>query len=184
MKNPEKLFQEYVESKELRMHCLEVSEIMRFLAREFNEDEVKWADIGLLHDLDFETEKDLASHGKKTAEILRAEGYPEDAIRTILSHNEEGTGIKREAKIDFCLSAADNISGLIYAYGLMRKGLDGMEVSGLKKKMKDKRFAEAIRRDLILDIEKAGMLLDKFLEISISAMQSINKTIEFSPQSS
>jgi uncharacterized protein len=179
MKFPHKLFEEYVESKELRSHCIEVSAIMRFLAREIGEDDERWADIGLLHDLDFEIEKDLASHGKKTAEILRAEGYPEDAIMTILSHNEEGTGVKRETKIDFCLSAADNISGLIHAYSLVRNGLDGMEVKGLKKKIKDKAFAAAVRRDLITDIGKAGIPLDRFLELAIKAVQSIAKEIEF-----
>jgi predicted hydrolase (HD superfamily) len=82
-------------------------------------------------------------------------------------------GVKRESKLEYCLSAADNISGLIYAYALMRKGLIGMEAKGLKKKIKDKAFAAAVRRDLILDIEKTGLPIDKFLEISIVAMQGI-----------
>ncbi len=179
MKSSRELFMEHIKSRELSMHCIEVSAIMRFLAKELGENEEEWASIGMLHDLDFETEKDLATHGRKTAEILKAEGYPDGFVRAMLSHNEEGTGVKRENKIDYCLSAADNVSGLIYAYALMRKGLEGMEVKGLKKKIKDKAFAAAVRRDLILDIEKAGMPLNKFLEISIKAMQSIAKEIGF-----
>ncbi|MBM3303499.1 MAG: HD domain-containing protein [Candidatus Aenigmarchaeota archaeon] len=179
MKSSRELFMEHIRTRELSCHCIEVSAIMRALARELGEDEERWASLGLLHDLDFETEKDLATHGKRTADILKAEGYDEAFIRSMLSHNEEGMGVRRESRIDYCLSAADNISGLIYAYALMRKGLDGMEVKGLKKRIKEKSFAAAIRRDLILDIEKAGVPLDKFLEISIRAMQGIAKDIGF-----
>ncbi len=179
MKSSHELFMEHIKSRELSLHCIEVSAIMKLLARELGENEEEWAAIGMLHDLDFETEKDLATHGKKTAEILKAEGYSDGFVRAVLSHNEEGTGVKRESKLEFCLSASDNISGLIYAYALMRKGFEGMEVKGLKKKIKDKAFAAAVRRDLILDIEKAGVPLDKFLEISIKAMQSIAKDIGF-----
>ena len=170
---------EHIKSRELSCHCIEVSAIMRALAKELGEDEEKWAALGLLHDLDFETEKDIRTHGRKTAEILSNEGYDDGFIRAMLSHNEEGMGVRRESRIDYCLSSADNISGLIYAYALMKKGLGGMEVKGLKKKIKDKAFAAAVRRDLILDIEKAGVPLDKFLEISIKAMQSIAKEIGF-----
>ncbi len=179
MKLPKELFEQYVKSPEIRMHCIEVAAIMRFLAREFNEDEEKWHTIGLLHDLDFDFEKDLLKHGLKTAEILRQEGYPENTIHAILSHNEGGLGVKRESNADFCLSAADNVSGLIYSYGLMKKTLEGMEVSGLKKKYKAKAFAAAVRRDLIAGIEKTGMTMDKFFEVSIKAMQSISKEIGF-----
>ena len=76
------------------------------------------------------------------------------------------------------LSAADNISGLIYAYGLVRKSLDGIDIVGLKKRLKNKGFATSVRRDLIQDAEKF-MPLDKFLEISIKAMQSIKREIGF-----
>ncbi len=179
MKSPNELFEEHVKSQELKNHCREVSAIMRFLAREFGEDEEEWAAIGLLHDLDFETEKDLSTHGRKTADILKAECYDEGFVRAVLSHNEGGLGVKRESRLEYSLSAADNISGLIYAYALMRNGLEGMEVRGLKKKIKDKAFAAAVRRDLIMDIEKAGIPLEKFLEVSIKAMQSIAKEIGF-----
>jgi hypothetical protein len=178
MKSSHELFREHIRTRELSLHCIEVSAIMRALAAELGGDEERWAAIGLLHDLDFETEKDLSVHGKKTAEILKNEGHDEQTIRAILSHNEEGSGVKRESSLEFCLSAADNISGLIYAYALMRNGIDGMEVKGLKKKMKDKAFAAAIRRDMILDVERF-IPLDKFLETAIKAMQGIAKEIGF-----
>jgi putative nucleotidyltransferase with HDIG domain len=179
MKSSQDLFAEHIKSPELRNHCIEVSAIMRALAKELGEDEEAWAAIGLLHDLDFETEKDLATHGKKTADMLKQEGYSDEFVRAVLSHNEGGLGVKRESRMEFCLSAADNISGLIYAYGRVRKTLDGMEVAGLRKRMKEKSFAAAVRRDLITDVEKAGIAIDVFLDISIKAMQSIAKEIGF-----
>jgi len=179
MKPPVDLFNEHIKSPELRNHCIEVSAIMRALAKELGENEEQWAAIGLLHDLDFETEKDLATHGKKTTDLLKQDGYDEVFVRAVLSHNEGGLGVKRESKLEFCLSAADNISGLIYAYARMRGGMEGMEVSGLKKKMKATAFAAAVRRDLITEVEKAGIPLDKFLETSIRAMQGIAKDIGF-----
>lgn len=174
------LFEQHVKTDNLKMHCIEVEAVMRELARAEGEDEEKWAIAGLIHDLDFDTEgyQTLDTHTKRTLEILKQEGYPEDLIHAVASHNEAGTGIKRENKLDYALSAADNISGLIYAYGLMRHSLDGMEPKGLKKKMKDKTFAAPVRRDLIRDIDKF-IPLDKFLEVSIRAMQGIKDKIGF-----
>jgi predicted hydrolase (HD superfamily) len=182
----EELFDDYVKKPELKSHCLEVSSIMRALSREFTKDEgddpkvkeEKWAMTGLLHDLDYEQYPDLNTHGKVTIQRLKPLGYHDDMMHAILSHNE-GTGVPRENILDYSLSACDNIAGLIYAYGLMRGKLEGMEVKGLKKKFNDKTFAAAIRRDLIQDIEKAGVPLDKFFEIAITAMQSIAKKIGF-----
>jgi len=173
------IFEQCVKSGDVRKHCREVEEIMRLLAREFAENEEEWAIAGLMHDLDFEEGMDAKQHGIKTVEILKKENYSDDICHAILAHNEENTGVKRESRFDYALSAADNISGLIYAYGLMRKTLDGMEVSGVKKKLKDKRFAEGVRRDLIYDFEKF-ISIERFIEIAIEAMQGISKEIGFS----
>lgn len=172
------LFESNIKTPEIKAHCLEVSIIMKFLAKELGEDIEKWEMAGLLHDLDYEEVKDLEHHVKKTIEILKQEAYPEDLIHAVASHNEEGSGVKRDNLFDYCLSATDNISGLIYAYALMRKSLDEMKVKGLKKKLKDKTFAAAIRRDLINDVEKV-MSMENFLKISIQAMQSIKQEIGF-----
>jgi putative nucleotidyltransferase with HDIG domain len=172
------LFNKYVKSEEIRKHCLEVSTIMKFLAKELNENEEEWANAGLMHDMDCDITPEISVQGRKAAEIARENGYSEEIYHAILSHNEENLGIKRQSKFDYLLSAADNISGLIYAYGLMRKTLEGMDVSGLKKKLKNTNFAASLRRDLILDAEKF-IPLDKFLEISIKAMQSIKGEIGF-----
>ena len=177
----QQLLKEYVHKPEILMHCLEVSIIMRFLARELGEDEEKWAIAGLLHDIDYETFSSLEEHAKKGAEIIKQkyDKIDEEIIHAILAHNEEHTKTKRENKFDFALAASDNISGMIFAYGLMRKSLEGMEVKSLKKKMKEKSFASTVRRDLIYDINKGNIDLDKFLEIAIKAMQSIAREIGF-----
>ncbi len=177
----ERLLSEYVKTSEIKMHCLEVSQIMQFLAKELNENEEEWAITGLLHDLDYES-CTIESHATKCAEILREKtDLKEELIHAILSHNEEYSKIKRETRIDYALAACDNISGMIYAYALMRKGFQGMDVRGLKKKIKDKRFAANVRRDLIYDIEneKVGISLDNFLDIAIKAMQNISSELGF-----
>lgn len=173
------LFEDYIKTDTIKQHCIEVEAIMKFLAQVENEDVEKWAAAGLLHDLDFQEVKDIQSHAKKTVEILKKEGFPEDMIHAIAAHNEEGTGIKRESKIDYALAAADNVSGLIYAYVLIRKSIKGIEVSKVKKRMKESAFAANCRRDKINDIEKAGINLDRFLDAAIKAMESIGPELGF-----
>ncbi len=173
-----KLFNEYVTLEKIRLHCKGVESVMRAIALELGEDEEKWAIAGLMHDMDCEAEPDIKNQGRKAVEILKEKtDCPEDICHAILAHNESNLGVKRESKFDYALSAADNISGLIYAYGLIKGTLEGMQVKGLKKKLRDKGFAASVRRDLILDIEKSGLELGRFLEISIKAMQEISDEI-------
>ncbi len=179
LKQAQKLFDEYVKTEEIRKHCFEVETIMSALAIELKENEEKWAIAGLLHDMDYDIAKNIKEQGKIAVDILKSDtNCDEDICHAILAHNEK-TGTKRESKFDYALSAADNISGLIYAYGRVRESLDSMEVSGLRKRFKEKKFAATVRRDLIQDIEKTGLSLDRFMEISIKAMQSIAKEIGF-----
>jgi len=175
-----KLFSEYVKSEKVKTHCREVEAIMRALAKELGEDEEKWALAGLMHDMDCDIEPDVKNQGRKAVEILKKKtDCSEEVCHAIFAHNEENLGVKRESRLDYALAAADNISGLIYSYGLMKKTLDGMQVKGLKKKLKNKGFAASVRRDKITDIEKADMELAKFLEVAIKAMQSIAGEIGF-----
>ncbi|MBN2330986.1 MAG: HD domain-containing protein [Candidatus Aenigmarchaeota archaeon] len=173
-----KLFEEHVRSEKVRLHCREVEAVMRGLAKELGEDEEKWAMAGLLHDMDCDIEPDIRNQARKAVEILKEKtDCPGEVCHAILSHNEANLGIKRESKLDYALSAADNISGMIYAYALMRGTIGGMEPKGVKKKLKDKGFAATVRRELIYDIEKAGMELSAFLDVSIRAMQGIKREI-------
>ncbi|MEM4396245.1 MAG: HD domain-containing protein [Candidatus Woesearchaeota archaeon] len=173
----EKLFSEYVKSETLKMHCKEVAIIMKHLAKYLQKDEELWYYAGLLHDLDYDEIKDLEKHGLKTGEILKNEGFPEEFVHAVLRHNE-ANGNKRQEEFDFYLSAADNVAGFIYAYGLMRKAISGMEPNKLLKKLKDKSFAANVRRDEIYDIEKF-MPIEQFLKIAIEAMSTIEKELGF-----
>lgn len=177
LNDAKQLLHKTVKDEKIRLHCLEVSTIMHETAKAVDEDVEKWSITGLVHDIDFQDLENIEEHGKAAAEILRQNGYSEEIITAVMSHNSEHTGIMRQAKMDYALSAADNVSGLIYAYALMKGGtIAGMDATGLKKKMKDKRFAANVRRDLITDVSVI-MPLESFLETAIRAMQSIAKEI-------
>lgn len=166
-------------------HYLETEAIMRALAERFGEDVGYWGMIGLLHDVDWAlTRDDWSEHCIKAVEILKDKGFDDKFIRNVQSHGygyEEIPALKdkqRAEKIEHALVAAETLTGIIYAYALMRgKKIDGMEVKGLKKKFKDKKFAANCNRELVREIEKTGLSLDEFFELSINALKGIKKEI-------
>ncbi|MFH0837632.1 MAG: HDIG domain-containing metalloprotein [Candidatus Aenigmatarchaeota archaeon] len=164
-------------------HSRESEVIMKALANHFNMDEELWAVAGLLHDLDWqETENNIEKHGLRTVEILQNEGYDiPELFRAIKAHCESiGTGV-RETKIDYALSAAENITGIIIAYVLMRpdKKLALVETSSITKKFKDRSFAAKVDRGVINDIEKIGLSRADFIALALDAMKSIADEIGF-----
>ncbi|MFC2121580.1 HD domain-containing protein, partial [Bacteroidota bacterium] len=168
----------------LKYHSRETEVIMRALAKYFGEDENFWGITGLLHDLDMdETGGDIQTHGIRTIEILKEEGYDIPVMfRAIKSHVESlgVAGIMRESKLEFALSAAENITGLITAYALMRpEKMQDMKSSSLNKKFKSKAFAANVSRELINDIDKTGLDKSEFYQISIKAMQEIAHEVGF-----
>lgn len=160
-------------------HYLESEAVMSAMAERLGEDKEYWAMLGLLHDVDWgETKNDSTKHLTLAPALLKEAGFDDEFIRIVVSH---GCGFdcaglkykKREGKAEHALACAETVTGLIHSYGLMRKGLAGMEVSGLKKKFKDKKFAAAIDRDIIMECEKIGLTLDEFLGIAIKAICGI-----------
>lgn len=166
-------------------HYLETEAIMRALAGKFGEDIEYWGMIGLLHDIDWSLTKcDWTEHCIKAAEILKEKGFDEKFIKIVQSHGygyDEIPSLKdkqRTEKIEHVLIAAETLTGIVYAYALMRgKKISDMEVKGLKKKFKDKRFAENCNRELVMEIEKTGLNLDEFFELSINALKNIKGDI-------
>ena len=162
-------------------HYLESEIIMRSLAKRFGEDENYWAMLGLLHDVDWAlTKSNWEEHTIKAEEILKEAGFDEEFVRIVQSHAygykeiSKFTDKIRTKKIEHELTAAETMTGLVYAYALMRrKKISDMEVSGLKKKFKDKTFAANCNRELIREIEKTGLTLDEFFELSINAVKEI-----------
>jgi hypothetical protein len=166
-------------------HYLESEAIMRGLALKFDEDDEYWGMLGLLHDADWGlTKDDLSEHCIKCVEMLKEKGFDDEFIKTVQSH---GYGLdiipklkdkKRTRKIEYALVAAETLTGLIYAYALMRGGkISDMKVKGLKKKFKSKAFAANCDRELIKEIEETGLELSEFFNISIAAVNDIKNEI-------
>ena len=162
-------------------HALTVEGVMRYYAKTLGfADEVDyWGIVGLLHDIDFELYPD--EHCKKAPELLAAGGVGEDMIRAICSH---GYGIcydiEPEHEMEKVLFAADELTGLIWSAALMRpsKSVMDMEVSSLKKKFKDKKFAAGCSRDVIRDgAARLSWDLDRLFEQTILAMRTCEADI-------
>ena len=166
-------------------HYLESEAIMRGIAEKLGEDVEYWGMLGLLHDVDWSlTKNDWSEHCVKAREILLEKGFDEEFIQIVQSHGYGYEEIplfkdkKRVMKVEHALVAAETITGLIHAYALMRgKKISDMDVSGLRKKFKDKRFALNCKRELIQEIEQVGLDLDVFFQIAIGAMKEIKDKI-------
>ncbi len=181
-----KLLRKYNKEEFHILHGLTVEGVMRWYAKEqgYKEEEEYWGQVGLLHDIDFELYPE--EHCKKAPELLQEAGVSQEMIRSICSH---GYGlcsdVKPEHEMEKILFAADELTGLIWAAAKMRpsKSVMDMEVSSLKKKFKDKRFAAGCSRDVIKEgAEGLGWTLEELMEKSILAMrsceESVNKEME------
>ncbi|MFH1399398.1 MAG: HDIG domain-containing metalloprotein [Candidatus Woesearchaeota archaeon] len=165
-------------------HYLETEAIMRALAKHFSEDEEYWAMLGLLHDVDWAlTRDDWSKHTVECAEILKKQGFNAEFVQIVQSHGYGYNRItiwkdkQRTKKIEFALTAAETLTGIIFAYALMKGKISDMEVKGLKKKFKDKSFAANCHRELVREIEKAGLGLEEFFQIAIDAVKGIKDEI-------
>lgn len=157
-------------------HAITVEHVMGWYARElgYGDQAEFWSIVGLLHDLDFEQWPE--EHCEKSQELMRQAGVEESIIRATACH---GWGLrvdlKPEHEMEKVLYAVDELTGLIGAAARMRpsKSVSDMEVSSLKKKFKDKKFAAGCSRDVIREgAEFLGWELDKLLDQTIQAMRS------------
>ena len=162
-------------------HALTVEGVMRWYAVElgYGEDADFWATVGLLHDIDFEMWPD--EHCVKAPELLEKAGCEADFIHAVCSH---GYGLCCDVKpvheMEKVLFAADELTGLIGAAARMRpsKSCMDMEVSSLKKKFKDKKFAAGCSRDVIRQgAEMLGWELEKLMDLTIQAMRSCEESV-------
>ena len=163
------------------LHAQTVENTMRYFARElgFADEEDFWGIVGLLHDLDFE--KYPEEHCIKSQEIMKKRGIDEKIIHATASHGYAITvDIKPEHEMEKILYAVDELTGLIGAAARMRpsKSVMDMEVSSLKKKFKDKKFAAGCSRDVITTgAERLGWTLEELMEKTILAMRSCEASI-------
>ena len=179
------LIKKYNNSEQDFVHYLESEAVMKELAKYFGEDVEYWSMLGLLHDIDWGITKDnVETHLTKAPQILKEAGFDDKFITNLVSHGygfEELLHLKdkkRTEKIQYALAAGETITGLIHAYTIMRgKKIEGMEVKGLMKKFKDKTFAAKIERNIIREIEKTGLSLEKFFEIAIEGIKKIKDKV-------
>ncbi len=162
-------------------HALTVEGVTRWYAKDqgFAEETDFWGLAGLLHDVDFE--KYPEEHCKKAPELLAEIGAEPELVHAVVSH---GYGLVSdvcpEHQMEKILFASDELTGLIWAAAKMRpsKSVMDMEVSSLKKKFKDKRFAAGCSRDVIVQgAEMLGWELPVLFEKTIEAMRSCEAEI-------
>jgi putative nucleotidyltransferase with HDIG domain len=173
------LLTEYLKSESLTKHCLAVEAAMRAYARKYGEDEELWSVTGLLHDFDYEMHPDAERHPAAGAPILRERGVPEEIIYAILTHADY-LGLERKGKLEKTLYSVDELTGFLTAVALVRptKSIHGVEVSSVKKKMKDKAFARAINReDIVRGAAELGEPLDEHIACVIGAMQEASEAL-------
>src|SRR5689334_12647841 len=167
------LLTEYTKSESLLKHALAVEAAVRGYARLYGEDENDWGVVALLHDFDYERWPSLDDHPFRGSEILGAKGYPEWVIRAILSHADY-SGVARESRLEKTLFACDELCGFITAASLVRpsKSILDLEASSVVKRMKDKAFARAVKReDLRAGAELLGLPLQEHITTVIGFMR-------------
>jgi putative nucleotidyltransferase with HDIG domain len=165
---------DWVESVALRRHLLAVEAAMRGAARRQDADEELWGQTGLLHDFDYERYPTVPDHPTKGAEVLRTEGYPEELVNAILSHASE-TGVPRDSPLARALFSVDELSGFITAVAYVRpsRKLADVDVTAVRKKLRDGAFARAVSRDDIdLGARELGLDLDEHIGYVLTDLQA------------
>ena len=171
------LFDEWVETPSLRRQMEMTRVVMGALARHRGANELAWRMIGLLHNLDYDREKDPQRHTLVAAEVLRDAGMHPAAIHAICAHNDknlEGTGITCTSALDHALSASEAVVGLLHAAAqvLPSKAVADLKVKSAVKRHRDPKFAATVERDLIERSAALGLSLEAFYELAIEALKA------------
>ena len=174
------MLKEFTKSDSLIKHALAVEAAMRYYAAHFGLDVEQWGLVGLLHDFDYERWPRPPDHTRAGARLLRERGVDEEIVGAILSHaewNQDQFPLDRPLRK--ALFAVDELCGFITAVGYVRpEKLAGMTANSVRKKMKQKSFAAAVKRE---DIEKGaellGCSLDEHITHVITAMQGIANSL-------
>lgn len=172
----QQLLHDWVPNERLRLHMRQVAHLMRCWAAEKEGLDAaaqwRWELAGLLHDADWDQWPD--QHCKKIIEKLEALQVDPEIIRAIASHGPAHFGVQPVTQMDKMLFAFDELSGLIHAYALMRPdGYAGMELKGVKKRLKEKSFAANVSREEITDAaNRAGLELDALIVFIIERQGS------------
>lgn len=174
---------EYTQSESLRRHMLAVEAAMGAYAVRLGEDEQLWRIVGLLHDFDYERWPDPPDHPLQGAVILAERGYPEEVIYAIKSHADYLPDCPRRSPLDKGLYACDELAGFITAVAMVRpERLVGLKASSVRKKMKQKSFAAAVKReDLVQGAADFGVDLNEHIEFVAAALAGIAPALGLTP---
>ncbi len=180
------LVEDKIKNKNLLKHCLAVEAIMKEIAAQLNKrvkdgdfDEEKWAMAGLVHDIDYEsTAGEPEKHSLIGGQMLEDIGFGEDIVYAVKAHNEIH-GLPLKSEMDIALYSADPLSGLIVAAALIRpdKKLKTLNAKSVLKRFNEKAFARGVSREQIKKCEALRFTLGEFVEISLAAMQKIDKEL-------
>ena len=175
--------EEWTRGESLRKHCLSVSfcceaygrrEAERVGAADVEEFADRYACAGLLHDFDYERHPSVEEHPFIGVKHLRECGWPEDILHAILAHADY-SGVKPESHLDKALFACDELAGFLTACALVKptRAIADVEAKGAVKKMKDKGFARAVKReDMAAGAEMLGISLEEHVGNCLQAMQA------------
>src|SRR5712691_6725794 len=170
------LLKEFTKSESLIKHALAVEAAMRHYAAHFGADVETWCITGLLHDFDYERWPNPPDHTREGARILRERRVDEEIIGAILSHAEWNRDqYPLDRPLRKTLFAVDELCGFVTAVAYVRpEKLAGMTASSVRRKMKQKSFAAAVKReDIEQGAEVLGLPLDEHINHVITAMQGI-----------
>jgi putative nucleotidyltransferase with HDIG domain len=175
---------EHTSNESLRKHMLAVEAAMRAYAERFGEDPERWGLAGLIHDFDYERYPNSAhsptdEHPSWGVRLLRERGWPEDILQAILGHATY-CNVSRETPMAKTLFAVDELTGLVTATALVKpsKSVHEVEVSSVKKKMKDKAFARGVNReDVLIGAQELGVDLDQHIAFVITAMRGAAESL-------
>lgn len=171
------LLAEWVPNEKLRLHMKQVAANMKAWAIEKESVDsptaLKWELAGLLHDADWEKYPD--DHCRVIVEELERRNIDSEVIHCIASHGPKVFGVEPVSKMDKMIYAIDELSGLIHAYSLLRpEGYDGMEVKGVKKRLKEKAFAAQVSREDIADaISRIDSTLEEVIQFIIDHQKDV-----------
>jgi putative nucleotidyltransferase with HDIG domain len=178
------LVHEYTASEALRKHMYAVEIAMRAMAERVGEDPEPWGLVGLLHDFDYERYPNpehsaTEGHPAEGVRILAARGLPDSMQRAILGHATY-SGVPRDTPMARALFGVDELAGFLVACALVRpsKSLQDLEVSSVKKKLKDKAFARGVsREDVYQGAEELGVPLDEHIAFLLGALRPHEKLL-------
>jgi len=185
------LMHEHTQSPSLRQHMLAVEAAMRAYASKAGEDADAWGLAGLLHDFDYERypnheHSPTEGHPAWGVGLLREHGVAEPVCRAILGHGTY-TGVPRDTAMARTLFAVDELCGFLVACALVRpsRSFADLEVSSVKKKLKDKAFARGVNRDEVgQGATELGVPLDEHIAFVIQALRPVEGTLGLGAQAS